>query len=302
MTITMHLYSARDQPHLIDFRRAITTRENKNDYPTDIDLYEILNAPDRTNTIGLWEDEHGDIVAFAMTAPAYGNYYFHLRPHIQEQEIKTLILAWAVQQFTQTGAATVLDTPCRDTDHERAAFLKQQGFTLSPGETLHMARLLSEAFPPARFPDGFRLRHVMGIQELDTVVALHQEAFGTKNMTPGLRRSIMENPAYIAELDLLLEAPDGNLASFCYCAIPTTASQYNEPGEGEIAIIGTRPVYQKSGIGQAMLLAALQCLKDFGVEVATLGTDSENTRAQSVFAAVGFRTMYRTLWYQKEIV
>ena len=102
-------------------------------------------------------------------------------------------------------------------------------------------------------------------------------------------------------LDLLLEAPDGTLAAFCYCAIPGEANELSGRGEGEIAIIGTRPAYQKQGIGRAMLLAGLQRLKDFGVETATLGTSSENTGAQSVFISAGFRMSYRSLWYSKSI-
>jgi len=133
------------------------------------------------------------------------------------------------------------------------------------------------------------------------MVALHQAAFGTQNMTIENRRTIMRNPAYIPELDLLLEAPDGTLATFCYCTIPREANELSGRSEGEIAIIGTSPAYQKRGLGRAMLLAGLQRLKDFGVEMATLGTSSENGGAHSVYFSAGFRVSYRSLWYAKSI-
>lgn len=159
----------------------------------------------------------------------------------------------------------------------------------------------ADAMPPPQFPSGFTLRPVGGEDEVEAVVALHQDAFGTRNMTRDGRLSIMRNPEYIPELDLLLVAPDGKLAAFCYCAIPKETNEQNRRNEGEIAIIGTRATDKNRGLGRAMLLTGLQHLKQFGVETATLGTSSENSRAQSVFTAAGFRVVYRTLWYSKRM-
>jgi ribosomal protein S18 acetylase RimI-like enzyme len=137
---------------------------------------------------------------------------------------------------------------------------------------------------------------------LDTSAAREVERrFETQNMTTETRRAIMRNPAYSAELDLLLVAPDGTFAAFCYCAIPKETNELSGHKEGEIAIIGTRPSYHKRGIGRAMLLTGLQRLKDYGIETATLGTSSENTQAQSVFFSAGFHISYRSIWYSKSI-
>jgi mycothiol synthase len=231
----------------------------------------------------------------------YCNCYFRISPHIHSSEIETDILDWAERQMRETENCTAIDTPCRDTDSERVALLERHGFVRQETQTLYMTRPLSEPIPPAIFPEGFILRQVAGEQELDAIVALHQEAFGTHNMTIETRRAIMRNPDYIPELDLLLQVPDSTLAAFCYCTIPREANELSGRKEGEIAIIGTRPTYQKQGLGRAMLLAGLQRLKDFGVETATLGTSSENTSAHSVFFSAGFRISYRSLWHSKGI-
>ena len=303
MTITMHSYSAGDRQRVIDFRRACTTRENVHDYPTVVDLYELLDASagHEATRISLWEDENGELIAFAIVALRYCNCYFHIHPQVRNHEIETHIFEWAARQVRENGSCTAIDTPCRDTDTARVELLERNGFVHQEEQTLFMARSLLETIPPALFPEGFTLRQMEGEHELDAVVALHREAFGTQNMTTEARLAMLRNPAYVAELDLLLVAPDGTLAAFCYCTIPGEANELSGRKEGEIAIIGTRPTYQKRGLGRAMLLAGLQRLKDFGVETATLGTSSENTGAQSVFFSAGFRISYRSLWYSKNI-
>lgn len=301
MTITMPPYSPADRQRVIDFRRACTTRENVHDYPAVVDLYELLDAlaAHEATRIGLWEDENGKLVAFAIVALRYCNCYFHIHPQAHNREIETRIFEWAARQVRENGSCTAIDTPCRDTDSARVELLERNGFVRLPEQTLFMARPLSESIPPAIFPEGFTLRQVAGEYELDAVVALHREAFGTQNMTIETRLAMLRNPEYSAELDLLLVAPGGILAAFCYCTIPGEANELSGRKEGEIAIIGTRPAYQKRGLGRAMLLAGLQRLKDSGVETATLGTSSENTGAQSVFFSAGFRISYRSLWYSR---
>src|SRR5579859_2410687 len=229
------------------------------------------------------------------------NCYFLISPRMRSRDIETGILDWAEQQMRETGNCTAIDIPCRDTDTERVALLERHGFVRQEMQTLYMTRPLSEPIPSTVFPEGFTLRPATGEQELEAIVALHQEAFGTQNMTIKTRRAIMSNPAYMPELDLLLEAPDGTLAAFCYCTIPQEANELSGRNEGEIAIMGTSPAFQKRGLGRAMLLAGLQRLKDFGVEMATLGTSSENGGAHSVYFSAGFRVSYRSLWYAKSI-
>lgn len=304
MTITMRPYTAAaDMQRIIDFRRACTTHENSNDYPTVVDLYESLNRASNNDSeyIGGWEDENGAIAAYAIVALKYCNLYFLLHPQIQDTDIELQVLEWGRDQLRVASTCTVVDTPCRDTDLERVALLERHGFLCSDVQTLHMARSLAELIALAQFPAGFELRQVGGEYEVEAVVALHQDAFGTQHMTRVERLSIMRNPEYIPELDLLLVAPDGTFAAFCYCTIPKEANEQSGRNEGEIAIIGTRPAYKNRGFGRAMVLTGLQHLKEFGVETAMLGMSSENTRAQSVFASVGFRTSYKSLWYFKSV-
>ncbi len=80
MTITRRLYTAADQQRIIDFRRTITTPENVSDYPTAVDLYELLEvslAHDLIRT-AFWENESARLFAFAIVDLQYCNCYFQI--------------------------------------------------------------------------------------------------------------------------------------------------------------------------------------------------------------------------------
>lgn len=296
-----HPYTVSDLQRIIGFRRACTTLENSNDYPTVVDLQESLSSTSSDTLTSLWEDKNHNIVAYGIVAVNYCNLYFLMHPEAQSQELATEIIHWGMQQLREHGNCTVLDTPCRDTDLQRVTLLEQAGFRRSEVQTLHMSRSLDDAIAEPDFPEGFMLRHVRGKDEVEPVVALHRAAFGTENMTVEHRLAMMSNLEYIQELDLLLVAPNGTLAAFCYCTIPQEANRQQGRSEGEIAIIGTHPAYRNRGIGRAILLAGLQHLKMHGIEIATLGTSSENVQAQSIFYEVGFKVNYKSLWYSKDM-
>jgi hypothetical protein len=64
----MRSYEASDRQRVADFRSAYTTVENDSDYPTVIDLYELLNASAAHQALhtSLWENGSGKLVAFVI--------------------------------------------------------------------------------------------------------------------------------------------------------------------------------------------------------------------------------------------
>ncbi|SRR5579885_3301272 len=114
MTITIRPYTPEtDIQRILDFRRACTTHENINDYPTVVDLYEILSRLPTSSQerISLWEDEHGAIVAYAIVALDYCNLYFLLHPGIQDTEIAAQVIEWGQDQIKGAGTCRAVDTP-----------------------------------------------------------------------------------------------------------------------------------------------------------------------------------------------
>jgi len=133
-------------------------------------------------------------------------------------------------------------------------------------------------------------------------VALHRAAFGTENMTVEYRRVIMSAPSYIPELDLVAVAPNGDLAAFCVCQIfNDDSSSAGGQHEGWTDPVGTHPTYQRLGLAKALIVTGLHRLKSYGMDMALLGTSSQNMAMQRLAEACGFHLVSRTLFYRKEV-
>lgn len=305
--MNIHSFSGIDDlQRIIDLRRTCTTAENASDYPMVSDLPVLLDTSNMQENARLWEDSERRLIAYAIVHFPYCNLYFLLHPQAKQTAIATQMISWATERIRafqqQSNEQATLDTNCRDTDSERKMLLEQHGFILQPEQTLHMVRSLTVPIPQPGLPEGFTLRHLEGEHEAAAYIELHQAAFGTKNMTVEHRVASMRNSEYIPELDLIAVAPDSTLAAFCVCSIPQEANMKNGRNEGEIAIIGTHPMYRNKGLGKAMLLAGLQHLKTYGIDTAVLGTSSQNIDAHPIFRSVGFQIAHRTLWYAKNVL
>lgn len=309
MTFTLRTYH-HDETLLdqaIEIRQASTTAENIDDYPTIFDLQVLLDPNSREPTVqaSIWEDENHHSAAFAIMHLSYRNLYFYIHPHYSGSDIAVQIVSWATNLVAAmempTGNQLSLDSPCGEHDILRASLLVQQGFILQDEQSWHMARSLTHAIAKPQLPDRFTIRHVEGPHEAESYVEMHRDAFGTEHMTIEHRLAIMRNPDYVPALDLIAVAADGTFAAFCISRINHEANTRNGRNEGEIEMIGTRPQFRGQGLGKAMLLAGLQSLRAYGVEIATLGTSSSNSRAIQLYETAGFHIVRRTLWFTKNI-
>src|SRR6266568_452781 len=75
-------YSESDIPAVLALRRRCTTPENVTDYPSLTDLHELLNPlrSELHTPIRLWEDEAGQVVAYAHVYFPYCNLYVLIDP------------------------------------------------------------------------------------------------------------------------------------------------------------------------------------------------------------------------------
>jgi ribosomal protein S18 acetylase RimI-like enzyme len=76
---------------------------------------------------------------------------------------------------------------------------------------------------------------------------------------------------------------------------PVTRSGHFEP-------VGTQPGFQRLGLGKAVLQAALQGLREQGMQHATVCTSENHTPAVALYQAVGFEAVNRLGLYEKGCV
>lgn len=155
------------------------------------------------------------------------------------------------------------------------------GFTAEDWHTVRLARRVDEPIPNAEMPRGFVVRHVAGEHEAPEYVALYREAMDSPTATVEWRLSVMREPEYDPELDLVAVAPDGTWAALCKGIIDREESARLSTVQGWTDPIGTRPAFRRLGLARALLLEGCRRLRERGVEVALIGTGSWNTATPS---------------------
>jgi mycothiol synthase len=272
------------------------------DYPGVRDLRELLSLPEMQAATHLWESKPGNLTGFALV-DSVNTLLFELDPATSTPEIEDQVVAWGMSQITHgyKGAREhpALDATCRAENTPRKAFLERHGFVRVKGESVSMTRSLIEPIPRPVLPSGFSIRPVAGEQEIDAYVALHQAAFGTKNMTTDYRGAIMRSKEYIPELDLVAEAPDGTLAALCVCQISSVDNRHAGRLQGLTDPVATHPSYRRLGLSKALLLTGLSLLKDRGMETARLVTNGDNIPMMCAASEAGFTISSAIYWYTK---
>ncbi len=288
------LRGALDIQMIHEFTKRLSERS------TIVDLDEALQLDSVRANTRLWS-EKGILIAFAFVDD-YHNLRFEIDPQHRSAQLNKEIIAWGVacvrKRNIEAGVQSTLDASFSVEQSWQISLLEQFGFVPADFRTLQFERSLRTPLLAPIFPSGFLLRCTAGEHEVDQLVALHRAAFGTDNMTVAQRLAIMHGAQYERELDLVVVAPNGELAAFCICGLAELAeseiSGFTDP-------LGTHPQYQQRGLGKAIIMAGLHRLKKRGATKATLRTSSTNLPMQGLAAALGFICVAERLWFSKEI-
>ncbi len=279
--------------------RRVRSPQRIVDYPSVVDLYELLNLPAVQAHTRLWLDGE-QVVAFAFV-DEYNNLYFETDPS-RGEALGDTALNWAISEARQLAAeqhnGEPPETSCRSDNATLIAMLERHGFTRVPERGLHFVRPLGQAAPEPQLPPGFTIRPTYGKDEVEDWVKLHRAAFGTEYMTVEYRLSMIGVPDHDPELDLVCVAPDGRLAAYCVGFISADENALTGCQAGYTDPVATHPDFQRRGLSKALLCTALNLLKARGMQMARLGTSSENLAMQRAAQAVGFTIESETWRYQ----
>ena len=120
-------------------------------------------------------------------------------------------------------------------------------------------------------------------------------------MTRDYRLAMMRTPNYDPSMDLVIQAPNGILAGFLVCSIDPAENARTGRNIGWTDPIGVPPGFRRLGLGCWLLTAGLNTLKSRKMEVARLGTSSENSAMQRLALSTGFRMVEEKLWFRKTL-
>jgi len=285
---------------IVDFIQTIRPLSWRLDYPSRMDLEELLVLPEIQHQTTLWEDDQGNLMAFTIIDP-YHNLLFDILPETNFQEMAKRIVEWAIDILKNKADAICLDASCREEDTKRCTFFSKNGFILQEERSIHMQRSLKLPIPRPEFPDGFIIKPLAGEQELTNYVQLHQTVFATTHMTKEMRLAIMRSSDYVPELDLVLANPKGQLVGFLHCQLDKNEIDQTGIKAAWTDPIGIHPGYRKNKLARNLLLYGLNLLSQRGMELAHLATLSTNTGAIKTFQSVGFEIKESRMWWRKTL-
>src|SRR4029453_103658 len=137
-------------------------------------------------------------------------------------------------------------------------------------------------------PDGFRFRTADEAGP-EAAVQAHVDAWAPSTYTAEGYQGVRQTAAYRGDLHILVEAPDGTMAS-------STIMWLDEANKtAQFEPVGTHPGSRRLGLGRAMLLHGMQLARAAGathVTVACLGAPG-HPKARGLYYSVGFREVSR---------
>jgi ribosomal protein S18 acetylase RimI-like enzyme len=283
-------------------------REWINEYPNPRELREALNTEVIQENTRLWFDDQGALVAFAFVDPHH-ILRLEVAPQAWGGGLEAALVDWGeacvrrMAAAQETGAHTRLNlqASCHPDDAQRQAFLAKWGFQRTPIETIYMRRPLEEPIPNPEIPSGFTIRPLEGHSEVAALVALHCAAFGAGHMTEEERWTIMSEPEYDPELDLVAISPGGDLAAYCSWYISQEENVLTGLQVGYSDLIATHPDYRRHGLARALLRTGLSLLHARGMKEASLNTRSDNLAMLAAASSVGFIETRRKSWYIRPV-
>ncbi|MFF5989897.1 GNAT family N-acetyltransferase [Prauserella flavalba] len=137
-------------------------------------------------------------------------------------------------------------------------------------------------------PAGFRFRTADEAGP-DAAVQAHLAAWAPTAYSAEAYEGVRRAPGYRGDLHVLVEAPDGTMASSAIMWL----DEVNQTAEFEP--VGTHPGYRRRGLGRAMLLHGMQLARAAGathMTVACLGAPGRPA-ARELYYSVGFRKFTR---------
>jgi len=293
-------------------RMLALTREHPEGHAHVADLpYRLCSwAFDNPANVGLWEDERGRLLAWAVLQPPFWTFEYGLHTDAPPDAL-AVILNWGDAQ-----ARTLLDTPygrpawfvpVPEGNEGRRQTLEAFGYrpqdtVENPWSQVTLALTADVVLPPCPVRDGYRLRQLRGEAEVPAYVSLHRAVFHSTNMTEGWRHKIIRHPAYEPELDLVVEAQSGELAAFCIAWLMDQPIMVDGRSSrvGQIEPIGVHEENRRHGLAWAILAETVRRLRRMGAETVLVQTDNYRDRAYSFYQVAGFRIVEHITLYRKD--
>jgi len=246
----------------------------------------LIRGVDLT-AIGVWE-AHGEIVGVVHPEHGLGAAYFEIDSECGA--LKGEMLRYAEETVAKpSDGVRRLRIHINDDDDEFQKVASEMGYTRAEGGEPMSHFPIPTPFPEVPLPDGFRLKSLAEDNDLYKLNRCLWRGFNHGDEPPddGIEeRKLMQSaPNYRKDLNVVVEAPDGNFVSYCgmwYESVHSIA--YVEP-------VATDPDYRRMGLGRVAVMEGIRRCRALGATVAYVAT------TKPFYLALGFRLLFqRPAW------
>jgi mycothiol synthase len=263
-------------------------------------------ALDDPDNVGLWVDDAGSLLAWAVMQTPFWTIDYVCHPNI-DAHLHGEVLAWADHR-----ARRALSSPSgrprwfvmafasqadRMSDLEEAGFASQADVGEDSWAKVLLQRSADMPVADYTLAADFAIRPLAGEDEVKAYVQLHRAVFESKNMSLEWRTRTLRRPEHQPALDLVAVAPDGRLAAFCVCWLGTGT---NAGLTGQVEPMGVSPEFRRLGLGRAILSEGLRRVHRCGAGMICVETDKYRDAAMELYETVGFRPTRDILVYRKD--
>jgi len=153
-------------------------------------------------------------------------------------------------------------------------------------------RDLAAPIPAPQLPPGWAIRPA-ALADHARLAAAHDDAFGDGWTPEQYRDEVMLRPGYDPGRELLVVAPGGAVAAFTIIWLDErTRVGLFEP-------VGTCRAFQRMGLARALMLHALELMRQSGMAIARVEHDMANAPAGALYRGLGFVKRYETVGYRR---
>lgn len=265
-----------------------------NQHVTDLPYRLCSWALDEPGNVGLWVDAGGSLLGWVVMQTPFWTIDYAVHPAVSPELLPAMLAwaddrAWGLQgcsyQLPCWFVMAFADLSARARAFEAAGFACQADVGEDSWSEVMMLRPPQLPVRAQRIPQGFMVRPLAGESEVQAYVELHQAVFETRNMRVPWRQRILQHPAYRSDLDIVVQAPNGELAAFC---IGWLSRNPDNRLAGQVEPLGCRAEYRRYALGRVALSEVLRRLQAAGAESISVQTDNYRNTAWALYENVGF--------------
>ncbi|MCK4719686.1 GNAT family N-acetyltransferase [bacterium] len=242
------------------------------------------------NLIGVWE-ANGEIVGVVHPEHGLGTAYFEIDPNFAD--LKTEMLKYAEEHLNALNEGVrQLRVYINDNDDDFQAVASEIGYVKSDRCEPMSQIVLPGSNPTVSLPDGFRLISLAEENDLRKIDRVMWRGFNHGDEPPegGIKdRKFMQSaPNFREDLNIVVEAPDGNFVSYCGMWFePVNKIAYVEP-------VATDPDYRRMGLASIAVVEGVRRCGELGATAAYVGSD------MPVYLSMGFSQIYNRSEWRRE--